>query len=108
MQPTEEVAWSTVANHTQGGRAVGGRLLLSQDQLSFQSNGVDAATGGSTWSAPLASIVGFEKVARTWNLRDGGLRTRLAVVLKDGSRQLFVVNDLDGVIARVQEALPKS
>ena len=53
----------------------------------------------------LTDVVEVGAEPRSGNPFDGGLRTRLRVVLADGQRHLFVVSGLKGVIAALSEAV---
>ena len=95
------------ANRTQNAvRAVGGTLVLTEADLEFRPNRVDAATGGKGWSTKLAQIrsVGTQKRGR--NLFNGSIRERLRVETVDGGAELFVVNGLEQVTDRIRRALP--
>ena len=95
-----------LANRSQGSRAVGGRLTVDADELRFKPNAIDAMTGGRELTVPLARITAVEVEPGQLHPRhlfSGGLRKRLAVVLDDGTRELFVVNKLDQVLAELRE-----
>lgn len=101
---SEARPWSILANHSQGARAVGGRLSVVDGRLKFQPNAFDALTGGKAVDLPFAGL-DFGRSEAAWslgNLFSGGLRARLAVRLPDGSEELFVVNGLDRVISDLQ------
>lgn len=92
--------WSQLANHTQGWRAVGGRLTAAEGRLTFAPNAFDALLGGRPVDLPLEGLTFARSPAefRVGNLFSGGLRARLAVTTPDGVTELFVVNGLDQVI----------
>ncbi len=106
-RPGEVVLWARFANRTQGGyRAVGGKLFLTNQRLLFLPNRVDAALGGHAWEAELADVRGVGRQParrRPTMLFSGGLRDRLRVVLNQGPVELFVVNQLEEVIARLEQ-----
>jgi hypothetical protein len=89
------------ANRTQGERAVGGHLALSSSRVAFEPHRYDRERGGEAWSAPLGDIAAIGKKKRTWNPTDGGFRTRLELVMRDGHSELFVVPHLDRVVAEL-------
>ncbi len=102
--------WEIRANHTDGGRAKGGRLRLEGERLVFSRHGVDrgvdqvlGATGD--WSAALSEIAEVGKEPRGMNPFNGSLRARLRVVTADGRRELFVVNRVDGAVERIRAAM---
>ena len=104
--PGEQLLWSARANQTQSSaRAVGGRLYLTNRRLLFAPHALDNATGGTRWGADLAAITEVGTEPRTWNPFDGGLRSRLRIVLADGTTALFVVNRLTEVQERIRAAL---
>lgn len=103
LSGNERVVWKKTANHTQSGRAVGGRLYLTDTRLIFQPNRIDAATKGQPWSASLAAIEGVSTEAPDGNLFSGGLRTRLQLSMSGGDSELFVVNGADAAVQVIQE-----
>ena len=109
LNQAETILWKRAANRTQSGlRAVGGYLFLTNSRLLFQPHRFDAATGGKTWSTPLASIRGVGAEPRNGNPLSGGLRTRLQIKLDDGHSELFVVNRVDEVANIIRESLGQS
>ncbi|MCA9678402.1 MAG: hypothetical protein KC464_25475 [Myxococcales bacterium] len=101
----EQVALEILANHTVSRwRAVGGKLALTDRRLRFRPNRVDRSLGGEVWSVPLDQIADVGRQPRTWNLFDGGLRTRLRVTTRDGAAHLFVVNRLGRVVDAIAAA----
>lgn len=98
-EPQEQVAWSQGANRIQkSGRAVGGKLFLTDRRLVFCPHWVDGATGGKTWETQLA------KVAAIGTAPKAGRRERLRIELADGEQELFVVNRLTEVVSRLEAA----
>ena len=74
---------------------------------SCSPNIVDAKLGGKAWYCALADVesVGIEPGRFSlFELFSGGLRDRLAIQLRDGSRELFVV-DQPAVLADQLRAL---
>ena len=105
---SDKKAWPMMANRTQGLRAVGGTLDVVEGELRFTPNALDALTGGKALAVPLTRVtaVGSEpgRVA-LGELFSGGLRTRLAIELDDGTRELFVVWSVPVAIEAVRTAL---
>jgi hypothetical protein len=98
-QPQEEVVWSQGANRIQpSGRAVGGKLFLTDRRLVFCPHWVDGATGGKTWDVGLVEVTAVGTAAK------GGRRERLRIKLADGEEQLFVVNRLADVVSTLEAA----
>lgn len=102
---SEKVVWQQLANHTQGKRAVGGRLTLTGSRLIFVPNRLDTATGGKHWEIPLERIRALGQEAPDGGLFSGGLRTRLRIETDTGV-DLFVVGKVDEVISILDAALP--
>lgn len=92
------------ANRAQSSRrAVGGHLYLTDQRLLFEPHGFDAGLAGRGAAVPLRDITDVTRVPRDLgHLFGGGLRSRLAVATTRETH-LFVVNDLDGKIRRIQE-----
>jgi hypothetical protein len=102
-QPGEEVVWSQGANRIQpSGRAVGGKLFLTDRRLIFCPHWVDGATGGKTWDTPLAEVAAVGTAPKEG--KGGGLRDRLRIELADGEEQRFVVNRLADVVSTLDAA----
>jgi len=101
-------AWPMMANRSQGFRAVGGRLDVADGELRFTPNGFDAITGGNALAVPLARVASVGSQPGRFALGElfsGGLRARLAIDLDDGTRELFVVWNVESAIAAVRAAL---
>ena len=96
LEESEEISSAINANHTQGGRAVGGRLFVTNLNLRFVANRFDRFTGGRDSVLPRAEVRSVEVAARSMKGGpfSGGLRRRLHVVAKGGG-ELFVVNFTD-------------
>src|SRR5258708_1196187 len=105
MQDHEWVLWRKFANRTQGNRAVGGRLHLTDRQLIYEPNRFDAVTKGRPWSATLASIQAVSTEGRNGSLFSGGMRTRLRIELETGSTEYFVVNRAQDVVKVIKGAV---
>jgi hypothetical protein len=101
-EPDEQVVWSLAANRIQpSGRAVGGKLFLTDRRLTFCPHWVDGATGGRTWDVSLAEVAAIGTAAE-----GGKRRERLRIELSDGTEEHFVVNRLADVVSRLQTATP--
>jgi hypothetical protein len=103
LEPGETEVWRKRANRTQGWRALGGRIVLTDRRLLFEPHALDRNTGGRGLALPLAEIRGVSVAPRTWHPLNGGMRKRLAVETADGT-ELFVVNGVDEVARRVADA----
>ena len=102
-ESAEEVVWSQAANRLKdSGRAVGGKLFLTDRRLIFCPHWVDAATGGGAWQVPIERVAAIGTIPK--GSPGGGIRDRLAIDLAGGGRERFVVNRLDAVVARLNTA----
>jgi len=98
-EPQEQVVWSQGANRIQSsGRAVGGKLFLTNRRLVFCPHWVDGATGGKTWQVSLATIAAAGTAPKR------GRRDRLRIELDDEHQELFVVNHVEDVVSRLEAA----
>jgi hypothetical protein len=99
----EAWVWQCAANRAQGGiRQVGGRLFLSEQRLLFQPNRFDAATRGDGWAVSRDQVSELSVCARQLSLNPAYWRNRLRVSQLDGRVDVFVVNHLDAVLARLR------
>jgi hypothetical protein len=103
LEQGEELRWQRGANRTQGSRAIGGRLFLTSWRLVFMPNRLDALLGARPWAAPLAAVRGVGVQPRDGNAFSGGLRSRLRLDFDHGP-ELFVINNLDDVVAMLRAA----
>lgn len=94
----ETVKWRKAANRDQNGRAVGGRLFLTEKRLLFRPNRIDSISGGKAWTCELSQIGAVGASPRDGHPFSGGLRPRLRVEMKDAEVERFTVNDLEDVI----------
>ena len=89
--------WERRASYTKSWlRAVTGRLVVVGRTLAFTPHVAELATFARAWSVPLSEVTSFE--VEPVNLRhclSGGLRKRLAVVTRDGRRELFAVSKVE-------------
>lgn len=105
----DDVTWTLLANHTVGLRAVGGWLSIESDTLIFHPNAFEKLTGQGPWKTPISAVtsLGTEPASYTpAQLFSGGLRARLAISLEDGSRELFVVANVQTAIDELQQRMP--
>lgn len=90
----EVVIQSFPANHTQGKRAVGGKLILTNRRLAFVPHRMELNMGGKMWELVLSdfSTAGIDKPR--WKISEifsGAWRTRMAIHAQVGEVQYFVV-----------------
>jgi hypothetical protein len=105
----EVVRWKQAANRTQNsGRAVGGRLFLTDERILFEPHRLDARTGGKPWGAALTAIVRVGTESADGNPFSGGLRTRLRLDLSDGNAEFFVVNHMDSLREVIETGIRKA
>jgi len=82
------------ANRTQGKRAVGGGLHVTNRRVLFSPNAIDSRLGGRSWSCALTDILAIGVEPRRFSLLElfsGGLAERMRLELRDGTRELFVI-----------------
>ena len=91
------------ANRSQGSRAVGGHLLLTDQRVLFYPHKLDSSTGGNNWECDLASITSVGVSERWSNPFNGSMRRRLKVDC-DGVTDYFVVNGADKIAEAIRSA----
>jgi hypothetical protein len=104
----EAVQWSPLANRDQNGRAVGGRLYVTETRMLFQPNRVDAMTGGKTWTCALESVASVGVAPPDGKPFSGGIRTRLRVEVIGGDVERFVIRHLDESVERMRTLISAS
>lgn len=83
-------------------RAVGGRLAVEGDVVTFRPHAFDRALAGRSWSAPLAGVTVSVAPRRPLShLFGAGLRRQL-VLSSDGEDQHFIVNHVDRVADEIR------
>lgn len=107
----ETVSWEKGCNRTQSsGRAVGGKMFVTNKRVLFSPHHFDAALGGEKLSIPLEAIeeVSLESPG-TSGIKDrlwgGGARTRLRLDLTDGSAELFVMNGVSNAAEYIKSVI---
>jgi len=104
----EAVLLSYPANHTQGKRAVGGKLFVTNCRLAFAPNRIDANLGGEAWELPLSDFANAGTDAQSTRITEifsGAVRTRLAIHAKGGGVQYFVVRSPQKVSGEISTAI---
>ena len=99
------VAFQKRVNHTEGGIARGGMLTVDAERFTFTPHRMDRALGGASIDVALTELAEVGVEPRTWRPFDGGMRTRLRIVLASGERHLFVVNGLEQVVQHLRAAV---
>jgi hypothetical protein len=102
MAAGETLLESFRVNRTQGNRAVGGHLHLTNRRLVFLPHWLDASTGGQEWGVALADVSSADVAPRGRGLFDGSMRARLRVTTARGVEH-FVVSRVSEVAARIEE-----
>ena len=95
LAPGDAVVYSGLANHFLNLEGRGGRLALTKSELVFVPHVVNIQRG--ELRIPLSEIASVAPV-RTWGIIPNGL----AVTLKSGKVERFVVNDRSDWIAKLQ------
>jgi hypothetical protein len=91
------------SNRSQGNRAVGGHLLLTDQRVLFYPHKLDSSTGGRNWECDLASITSVGLSERGRNPFNGSMRRRLKID-SDGATEFFVVNKAESIAAAIRTA----
>lgn len=104
LNPSEREIATYRANRTQGSRAVGGHILLTDQRVLFYPHKFDSATGGKAWECALASISGVGMSARGHNPFNGSMRRRLQIDCGEAV-EFFVVNKGESIVTAIQQAL---
>lgn len=101
--PGEQVLFSKAANRTQSsGRAVGGKLFVTNLRIIFLPHLADAALAGEKLLLPLAEVRDVGQQPAGGDTFGGGLRNRLRIV-HSGGTELFVVNKLQTVVETIRQ-----
>ena len=103
LEPGEQVLLEKAANHTQGRRAVGGQLVITDRALRFKANRVDRISGGHDLDLRREEVrsVGIADRSLEGGPFTGGARRRLEVRTASGP-ELFVVNGLEELVVAVE------
>jgi hypothetical protein len=91
------------ANHvTSTARAVGGKIEVDGDSITFRPHGFDRALAAKPWSAPLAGLtVAIAPRRPLSHIFGAGLRRQL-VLTAGGEDQHFIVNRVDRVADEIR------
>lgn len=103
LKPDEHEIETYRANKSQGSRAVGGHLLLTDQRVLFYSHKLDDSTGGKNWECDLDSITSVGLSERGRNPFDGSMRRRLKIE-SDGASDSFVVNKAESIATAIRTA----
>jgi len=107
MSADERLIKQFNANRSISDRTIGGTLTVTSEGIEFSPNKVDESLGEHVVSTPFEDIlnVGVEEKF-SGGFREtvfgGGLRDRLRIEMKDGTKELFVVNNLDELVAELE------
>lgn len=108
LSELELVMLSYPANHTQGKRAVGGKLFVTNCRLAFAPNRIDANMGGKTWEMPLSDFKTADTDKprlRITEIFSGAWRMRLAVHAQLGGVEYFVVRNPQKISGEISRAI---
>lgn len=103
LMPDEHEIETYRANRSQGSRAVGGHLLLTDRRVLFYPHKLDSGTGGKNWERDLVSITSVGLSERGHNPFSGSMRRRLKIEC-DGATDFFVVNKAESIATAIRTA----
>jgi hypothetical protein len=103
LRPGERVIRTRRAAHSQASRAVGGRLLVTNQRVAFYPGSVDRILSGDQWQCELGSIVNVGIAERGSNPFDGSLRKRLRIDTNRG-HEYFVITNARQAVAEITSA----
>jgi hypothetical protein len=106
LEPNEREIATYRANRTQGSRAIGGHLLLTDRRVVFYPHKVDSATGARNWESALESISDVSMSDRGRNPLNGSLRRRLKISCRDVNEH-FVVSNGAAIVEAIQQAISR-
>jgi ABC-type taurine transport system ATPase subunit len=106
LEAGETIQLKRLANRTQGNRAIGGRLVVTDRRLAFSPSSVERRLRAQDWQCLLAEVREVDTAKRTADPLSGGLRRRVRVALTGNREELFVVNDVDEVARQIRAVLP--
>lgn len=103
--PGEETIASYHVNHLRSeGRPLGGKLYLTDQRLLFSPHLVDSLLGGEKAAIDVYDVDAVTR-GETTDVDDPDPPETLRLELADGSRESFVVDDLEGAIEDVRRML---
>jgi hypothetical protein len=100
LRPGEVVTRTVGANRSQGRRAVGGKVHVTNQRVAFVPHGFDKSLGGELWEVPLGQVVSIDVGPRGKNWFDGSIRRRLRIITST-STEYFVVNRVAAVASEL-------
>lgn len=101
----EHELWSVMANRDQGGRAVGGRLYLTTDRVTFGPSRIEARLGGREWSADRRAVTDVRLTDRDLSQPLAGAWRRRLLLRVSGAEELFVVSAPEALAERMKADL---
>lgn len=107
----EEVRGGFYANFLRSdGRPLGGKLYVTSERILFCPHLIDAFFGGARAMILLEDVEGVDLVDPSTEgtgeegVVGGGTQKRIRVRVRNGEDSYFVVNDLDGAAAVIEES----
>ena len=113
LQPSEgeQILISYPANHTQGKRAVGGKLFVTNHRIAFAPNRIDAQIGGLPIEIPISEITSVSTDKPRFSITEvfsGAFRTRLAIHRQPMCSEFFVVSTPTDTASHIQRIIKKA
>lgn len=103
LKPDEHEIQTYRANRSQGSRAVGRHLLLTDQRVLFYPHKLDSSTGGKEWERDLVSVTTVGLAEQRFNPFDGSMRRRLKIECDDAA-DFFVVNKAESIATAIRAA----
>jgi hypothetical protein len=100
LRPNEVVSRSIRANRSQGNRAVGGKVHVTNQRVVFVPHAIDKNTGGQSWEVLPQEITAVDVAPRGKNIFNGSIRRRLRITTQS-STEHFVIGNADEVAAEI-------
>lgn len=97
LRDDEEMLFQVPANHTQGKRAVGGKLFITKSRILFIPNRMDDWFGGKAKEINLEDVCAVGMISPRFSMTEifsGGWTSRMFVEENGGEKNFFVVNQL--------------
>lgn len=107
----EMILVSYPANHSQGKRAVGGKIFVTNRRIAFVPNRLDALLWGRSIELPLAKVTSISTVPpriRLGEIFSGALRSRLVIRGRVEDGDYFVVSNPQLTASQIEGSIKQA